>query len=245
MRRSKRILLSAGLLLGFVFTSPIMPAVTTYAAEQQSNLPYSRFWETQADGSWKYKYDNGTYATGWIQDDVDGNWYYMDSAGIMKSGLYKSYDRYYLLSSLHDGHYGHLLTNGEVYQGVTISADTSETYRGALSQQTISQLGLDVSKAIDITGTQHVKGGKVVTPEQPQQNPTTQSNGGTGEGGSTTSSTDDINQTGKITDPNDLQPGQFAIINGNMWARDPSSGTLYDMGSTAGSTDGGTSIEIH
>ena len=172
MYRSKRILLSAGLLLGFMFTSPIIPTMTTYAAEQQSNLPYSRFWETQADGSWKYKYDDGTYATGWIQDDVDGNWYYMDSAGIMKSGLYKSYDRYYLLSSLHDGHYGHLLTNGEVYQGVTISADTSETYRGALSQQTISQLGLDVSKAIDITGTQHVKGGKVVTPEQPQQTPT-------------------------------------------------------------------------
>ena len=164
-----------------MFTSPIIPTMTTYAAEQQSNLPYSRFWETQADGSWKYKYDDGTYATGWIQDDVDGNWYYMDSAGIMKSGLYKSYDRYYLLSSLHDGHYGHMLTNGEVYQGVTISADTSETYRGALSQQTISQLGLDVSKAIDITGTQHVKGGKVVTPEQPQQtqeNPTTPNNVG-------------------------------------------------------------------
>ena len=164
-----------------MFTSPIIPTMTTYAAEQQSNLPYSRFWETQADGSWKYKYDDGTYATGWIQDDVDGNWYYMDSSGIMQSGLYKSYDRYYLLSSLHDGHYGHLLTNGEVYQGVTISADTSETYRGALSQQTISQLGLDVSKAIDITGTQHVKGGKVVTPEQPQQtqeNPTTPNNVG-------------------------------------------------------------------
>lgn len=228
-----------------MFTSPIIPTMIIYAAEQQSNLPYSRFWETQADGSWKYKYDDGTYATGWIQDDVDGNWYYMDSAGIMKSGLYKSYDRYYLLSGLHDGHYGHLLTNGEVYQGVTISADTSETYRGALSQQTISQLGLDVSKAIDITGTQHVKGGKVVTPEQPQENPTTQSNGGTGKGGSTTSSTDDMSQTGKITDPNDLKPGQFAIIDGHMWARDPSSGTLYDMGSTAGSTDGGTSIEIH
>ena len=228
-----------------MFTSPIMPAVTTYAAEQQSNLPYSRFWETQADGSWKYKYDDGTYATGWIQDDVDGNWYYMDSAGIMKSGLYKSYDRYYLLSSLHDGHYGHLLTNGEVYQGVTISADTSETYRGALSQQTISQLGLDVSKAIDITGTQHVKGGQVVTPEQPKENPTTPNNGGTGEGGSTTSSTDDINRTGKITDPNDLKPGQFAIINGNMWARDPSSGTLYDMGSTAGDPSIFTNTEIH
>ena len=192
---------------------------------------------TLPDGSWKYKYDDGTYATGWIQDDVDGNWYYMDSAGIMKSGLYKSYDRYYYFSEIHDGHFGHMLTNGEVYQGVTISADTSETYRGALSQQTISQLGLDVSKAIDITGTQHVKGGKVVTPEQPQQNPTTQSNGGTGEGGSTTSSTDDMDQTGKITDPNDLKPGQIAIINGHAWAKD-SEGNLIDGGSTAGSTSG-------
>ena len=234
MNRGKHILLSAGLLLGVMFTGPMMNNITTITAMAAETLPYSPNWETQADGSWKYKYDDGTYATGWIQDDVDGNWYYMDSAGIMKSGLYKSYDRYYLLSSLHDGHYGHLLTNGEVYHGVTISADTSETYRGALSQQTISQLGLDVSKAIDITGTQHVKGGKVVTPEQPQQNPTTQSNGGTGEGGSTTSSTDDMDQTGKITDPNDLQPGQFAIIDGHMWARDPSSGTLYDMGSASG-----------
>ena len=127
-----------------------------------------------------------------------------------------------------------MLVNGEVYHGVTISADTSESYRGALSEQTLTQLGLDVTKAIDITGTQHVSGGEVVTPEQPQQNPTTQSNGGTGEGGSTTSSTDDMDQTGKITDPNDLQPGQFAIIDGHMWARDPSSGTLYDMGSASG-----------
>ena len=183
MKSLKRIILTTGVIIS-LFGAPIvqnnplmdymnsMTTITAMAAEQQSNLPYSRFWETQADGSWKYKYDDGTYATGWIQDDVDGNWYYMDSAGIMKSGLYKSYDRYYLLSSLHDGHYGHLLTNGEVYQGVTISADTSETYRGALSQQTISQLGLDVSKAIDITGTQHVKGGQVVTPEQPQQTST-------------------------------------------------------------------------
>ena len=98
MNRGKHILLSAGLLLGVMFTGPMMNNITTItamAAEQQSNLPYSRFWETQPDGSWKYKYDNGTYATGWILDEVDGNWYYMDNSGIMQSGLYKSYDRYY------------------------------------------------------------------------------------------------------------------------------------------------------
>lgn len=146
--------------------TPSIQAITAYAAEQQSNLPYSRFWETQPDGSWKYKYDNGTYATGWILDDVDGNWYYMDNSGIMQSGLYKSYDRYYFFSEEHDGHFGHMLVNGEVYHGVTISADTSESYRGALSEQTLTQLGLDVTKAIDITGTQHVSDGEVVTPPQ-------------------------------------------------------------------------------
>ena len=184
MKTLKRIILTTGVMIS-LFGAPIvqnnplmdymnsMTTITAMAAEQQSNLPYSRFWETQADGSWKYKYDNGTYATGWILDEVDGNWYYMDNSGIMQSGLYKSYDRYYFFSEEHDGHFGHMLVNGEVYHGVTISADTSETYRGALSQETISQLGLDVTKAIDITGTQHVSGGKVVTPEQPQQNPTT------------------------------------------------------------------------
>ena len=183
MKSLKRIILTTGVMIS-LFGAPIvqnnplmdymnsMTTITAMAAEQQSNLPYSRFWETQADGSWKYKYDNGTYATGWILDEVDGNWYYMDNSGIMQSGLYKSYDRYYFFSEEHDGHFGHMLVNGEVYHGVTISADTSETYRGALSQETISQLGLDVTKAIDITGTQHVSGGKVVTPEQPQQTPT-------------------------------------------------------------------------
>ena len=157
--------------------TPSIQAITAYAAEQQSNLPYSRFWETQPDGSWKYKYDNGTYATGWILDEVDGNWYYMDNSGIMQSGLYKSYDRYYFFSEEHDGHFGHMLVNGEVYHGVTISADTSESYRGALSEQTLTQLGLDVTKAIDITGTQHVSGGEVVTPPQ-TPNTNTSSEGG-------------------------------------------------------------------
>lgn len=180
---AKKVIITTGLMLS-LFGAPIvqnnplgeylnnMTTITAMAAEQQSNLPYSRFWETQPDGSWKYKYDNGTYATGWILDEVDGNWYYMDSSGIMQSGLYKSYDRYYFFSEEHDGHFGHMLVNGEVYHGVTISADTSETYRGALSEQTLTQLGLDVTKAIDITGTQHVSGGEVVTPEQPQQTPT-------------------------------------------------------------------------
>ena len=36
---------------------------------QAAELPYSIYWETQADGSWKYKLNTGGYASGWIQDD--------------------------------------------------------------------------------------------------------------------------------------------------------------------------------
>lgn len=91
-----------------------MTTITAQAAEQ-NQLSYSTRWETQADGSWKYKLDAGGYASGWIQDEVDKNWYYMDSSCTMQSGVYKSYNKYYLLSEIHDGHYGHLVKNGEVY----------------------------------------------------------------------------------------------------------------------------------
>ena len=146
--------------------TPVMQTSIVFAAEQESNLPYSRFWEVQHDGSWKYKYDNGTYATGWIHDDVDGNWYVMDENGIMQSGLYQSYGKYYLLSEEHDGHFGHMLKNGEVYKGVQIVAETSSDTEGALSEETIVQLGLDTSKAPDISGTQHVENGEVTSPTQ-------------------------------------------------------------------------------
>lgn len=146
---------------------------TVYAAEQ-SELPYSIYWETQADGSWKYKLNTGGYASGWIQDEVDKNWYYMDESATMQSGVYKSYDKYYLLSEIHDGHYGHMVKNGEVYQGITISASTNADDEGALSDSTLSALrgaGVNVDNVPDISGSQHVKDGEIATPSpapQPQ-----------------------------------------------------------------------------
>src|SRR5699024_11909342 len=115
-----------------MFTSPIIPTMTIYAAEQQT-LPYSTRWETQADGvTWKYRYDSGGYASDrWVRDEVDGNWYLMDENGIMRYGVFTSYGRYYLLSELHDGHFGHMVKNGEVYHGVTIVAEASGDYAGA------------------------------------------------------------------------------------------------------------------
>ena len=139
---------------------------------QAAELPYSIYWETQADGSWKYKLNTGGYASGWIQDEVDKNWYYMDESATMQSGVYKSNGKYYLLSELHDGHYGHMVKNGEVYQGITISASTNADDEGALTDSTLSALrgvGVNVDNVPDISGSQHVKDGEIATPA-PQSN---------------------------------------------------------------------------
>ena len=189
--RLKRIIITTGALLCLT-AAPIaqnnplgeylnsMTTITAYAAEQ-SQLSYSTRWETQADGSWKYKLDAGGYASGWIQDEVDKNWYYMDSSCIMQSGVYKSYNKYYLLSEIHDGHYGHLVKNGEVYQGVTISASTNESDEGALTEATINALrdaGVNVDNVKDISGSQHVSDGVVASnPDPAVQNQTSNTSG--------------------------------------------------------------------
>lgn len=142
-----------------------MGTMTTYAAEQNQSLPYSHRWETQADGNWKYKMDDGSYAVNkWIQDEVDKNWYLLDGSGIMRSGIYKSYGKYYLLSEIHDGHFGHLVKNGEVYNGVAIKASTNADDEGALSTETINalkSLGYNIDTVEDVSGTSHVTDGKV------------------------------------------------------------------------------------
>lgn len=175
MRTIRKAVIATGLLSFMVFTCPNNPmldmtTITAMAAEQ-TTLPYSRCWETQSDGSWKYKLNSGAYATGWIQDEVDLNWYYMDSSGIMQSGLYQSYGKYYLLSEVHDGHFGHMIKSGEVYRGIQITADTSSGTEGALSDEMIARLGIDKSKAVDVTGSRHVTDGEVTPPAPaPEQN---------------------------------------------------------------------------
>ncbi len=142
-----------------------MTTITAQAAEQ-SQLPYSIYWETQADGSWKYRLNIGGYAVNrWVQDEVDKNWYLLDDNGVMRTGVYKSYGKYYLLSEVHDGHYGHLVKNGEVYQGITISASTNADDEGALTDSTLSALrgaGVNVDNVQDVSGTTHTTGGQDV-----------------------------------------------------------------------------------
>ena len=116
--RLNRLILTTGALLCLT-AAPIAQTNPLGSMEvQAAELPYSIYWETQADGSWKYKLNTGGYASGWIQDEVDKNWYYMDESATMQSGVYKSNGKYYLLSELHDGHYGHMVKNGEVYGSI-------------------------------------------------------------------------------------------------------------------------------
>lgn len=172
--RLNRLILTTGALLCLT-AAPIAQTNPLGSMEvQAAELPYSIYWETQADGSWKYRLNTGGYASGWIQDEVDKNWYYMDESAAMQSGVYKSYGKYYLLSEIHDGHYGHMVKNGEVYQGITISASTNADDEGALTDSTLSALrdaGLNVDNVPDISGSQHVSDGQIATPSPaPQPN---------------------------------------------------------------------------
>lgn len=157
---------------------------------QAAELPYSIYWETQADGSWKYRLNIGGYAVNrWVQDEVDKNWYLLDDNGVMRTGVYKSYDKYYLLSEVHDGHYGHLVKNGEVYNGITISASTNADDEGALTDSTLSALrgaGVNVDNVQDVSGTTHTTGGQDVAPSgEAQNNGNTQQPSGGGSGAGT------------------------------------------------------------
>lgn len=180
----KRIIITTGALLMMTMapitqSNPLgqylneMTTITAQAAEQ-NQISYSTRWETQADGSWKYRLNTGGYAVNrWVQDEVDHNWYLLDGNGVMRTGVYKSYGKYYLLSEVHDGHYGHLVKNGEVYNGITISASTNADDEGALTDSTLSALrgaGLNVDNVQDVSGTTHTTGGQDVG--------NTQSNGG-------------------------------------------------------------------
>lgn len=178
--RLNRLILTTGALLCLT-AAPIAQTNPLGSMEvQAAELPYSIYWETQADGSWKYKLNTGGYASGWIQDEVDKNWYYMDESSTMQSGVYKSNGKYYLLSELHDGHYGHMVKNGEVYQGITISASTNADDEGALTDSTLSALrgaGVNVDNVPDISGSQHISDGEITSPSPAPQQSQPQSQG--------------------------------------------------------------------
>lgn len=173
MNRSKHILLSTGLLLGVMFTGPVMNNITAMAAEA-----YSDNWTNEkADlsGTWYYYMNDGSLCTSaWVHDK--GQWYLLDASGNMLTGVVKSNGgKYYLLDTVRGtGTYGKMLTNGSVYNGVTISASVNADDEGSLSADTIAQLraaNVNVDNIPNVENTKHVEGGEVVFANTPTPQP--------------------------------------------------------------------------
>ena len=117
---------------------------------------YSDNWRLNENNDWEY-YQDGTKVTdAWILEH--GRWYLVDNNGTMRTGLFESYGKYYFLDDVRGtGTYGKLLNNGDTFKGITISADTSREYEGALSESTLNSLnnmGYSRSSAKSVTGTQ-------------------------------------------------------------------------------------------
>lgn len=171
--------------------SPSMQAINVYAAEA-----YSSNWTNEkADlsGTWYYYMNDGSLCTSsWVHDK--GQWYLLDASGNMLTGVVKSNGgKYYLLDTVRGtGTYGKMLTNGSVYNGVTISASVNADDEGSLSADTIAQLraaNVNVDNVPNVENTKHVEGGVVVfantptpqpspSPSPSQETPTSSDDGG-------------------------------------------------------------------
>ena len=101
--------------------SSLAAAQTPAVAQPSSNA----HWESSDGYNWKYRRADGSYATGWVRDEATNDWYYMDAQGNMKTGLISDGGYSYLLSNQHDGRYGHMIRNGESFNGHTIKAWTA------------------------------------------------------------------------------------------------------------------------
>ena len=185
MNTLKKVIITTGVMFT-LFGAPIvqnnplmdymnsMTTITAMAAEA-----YSDNWSIDSNGTWHYYMNDGSLCTSaWVHDN--GQWYLLDASGNMLTGVVKSNGgKYYLLDTVRGtGTYGKMLTNGSVYNGVTISASVNADDEGSLSADTIAQLraeNVNVDNVPNVENTKHVEGGVVVfanTPTPHQQNPT-------------------------------------------------------------------------
>ena len=168
-RITKNFVLSTGALALMLF-APAAPKSTlgqaistvTNQIEVQAAQTYSDNWKVDAMGNWYFYNDNedGTLVKdAWVHDY--GEWYLLDSNGTMRTGVFRSNGgKYYVLDTVRGtGTYGKLLKDGMVYQGVVLHADTSATYEGALTDETLQQLanaGVEVINVPNVENTMHV-----------------------------------------------------------------------------------------
>ena len=125
----KRLMTAAVAVCGAVMM--VMPVLAANAGWQRDNRGW---WYRYADGgyaksawvsdngNWYHMDENGYMQTGWV--NVNGDWYYLDASGSMQTGEVEVGGNRFMLSDQHDGRYGRMLRNGEVYKGQAISAWT-------------------------------------------------------------------------------------------------------------------------
>lgn len=137
----------------------INPVMEAHAASYDSN------WQIDTSQTWHYKMNNGSYVTdAWVHDKTNGDWYLIDASGNMLAGIVESNEgKFYMLDNVRGtGHYGRMLKNGSIYNGITITADTSASYEGALSGESLAALtAAGVPVVGNVSGTQHVESGVV------------------------------------------------------------------------------------
>ena len=151
MNRGKHILLSTGLLLGVMFTGPMMNSMTTITAmaAEQTDIKFSEYW-FQENGQWRIKDGAGNIIKGaWVCDDAVASngkevWYLIDSNGYMvHSGLVQdNTGNYYSLEMNHYGNYGMLRNVSGTYDGVNLSIESSHNgnFAKILNQDGINAL---------------------------------------------------------------------------------------------------------
>lgn len=140
----KRLLLVTGCMLSLLMVAPVLnvEAVdnvlgveTAYASEST----FSEFWFQDTDGSWKVRDNAGNIVkNAWLCDDAVASngqnvWYLLDANGNMiTNGLVQDMTgNYYSLETNHNGFYGMLRYQSGVYDGVSLSLESSHS--GAFS----------------------------------------------------------------------------------------------------------------
>lgn len=152
----KRLLLVTGCMLSLFMVAPVLnvEAVdnvlgveTAYASESST---FSEFWFQDTDGSWKVRDNTGNIVkNAWLCDDAVASngqnvWYLLDANGnMLTQGLVQDQTgNYYSLETNHNGFYGMLRYQSGVYDGVSLSLESSHSggFAKILNQDGINAL---------------------------------------------------------------------------------------------------------
>ena len=91
-----------------LITKPLLAAIIT----SQCMTVMGGTWVQPSGTDWAYRHEDGTYQKeGWFRDPADLHWYYLNKDGIIQSGWVFVNEKWYFMSTLHDGTFGQMLAN--------------------------------------------------------------------------------------------------------------------------------------